>query len=111
MRTTLTPTRTTLTGCRALLHTLSPRVDESLNTEVCGYDNGDCCSCDCTEDRDYLCGTLGYSCVNPDSDCFGEEGQCLCWSLTYGFRATEELDLSPSTLGADVVALTCVGRT
>lgn len=43
------------------------------NTEECGYDEGDCCSCDCSDGGpDIPCGINGFNCVNPDSECFGE---------------------------------------
>ncbi|CAM9990278.1 unnamed protein product [Ectocarpus fasciculatus] len=50
------------------------------NIADCGYDGGDCCSCDCTDVRatasgDYYCDYSGYDCLDVDSACYGEP-QC-----------------------------------
>ena len=55
-------------------------LDESgYNTEVCGWDGGDCCYDTC-EDGLYSCGVIGYYCRDPDSDwnyCTGLESKCV----------------------------------
>ena len=39
------------------------------NTEVCGYDGGDCCPDTCTSKSSYKeCGTDGYACRDPQSN-------------------------------------------
>ncbi|CAM9818998.1 unnamed protein product [Scytosiphon promiscuus] len=40
--------------------------DSTLNTEVCGWDNGDCCKDSCCDGQDYTCKTNGYDCQDPD---------------------------------------------
>ncbi|CAM9650954.1 unnamed protein product [Ectocarpus fasciculatus] len=44
---------------------------EDLNTEVCGYDGGDCCSCTC-EPGDFNCGGQ-YNCIDPDAECVEDD--------------------------------------
>ena len=36
----------------------------ATNTEVCGWDGGDCCECTCV-DGSYTCGESGYDCLDP----------------------------------------------
>ncbi|CAM9832115.1 unnamed protein product [Ectocarpus fasciculatus] len=45
------------------------------NYAECQYDGGDCCECDCTDDRDFPCGENGYVCLDVGSSCYGET-QC-----------------------------------
>lgn len=40
--------------------------DESANVAECGYDQGDCCATTCVSAA-YLCGMVGYDCVDPDA--------------------------------------------
>lgn len=42
--------------------------DSFTNNADCGYDGGDCCTCTCV-DGDFTCGTKGYDCRDPSSDC------------------------------------------
>ncbi|CAM9232379.1 unnamed protein product [Ectocarpus sp. 6 AP-2014] len=44
---------------------------EDLNTEVCGYDGGDCCSCTC-EPGAFNCGG-GYNCIDPEAVCVEDD--------------------------------------
>eukprot|EP00591_Stephanopyxis_turris_P005180 CAMPEP_0195519674 /NCGR_PEP_ID=MMETSP0794_2-20130614/15243_1 /TAXON_ID=515487 /ORGANISM="Stephanopyxis turris, Strain CCMP 815" /LENGTH=180 /DNA_ID=CAMNT_0040648865 /DNA_START=141 /DNA_END=680 /DNA_ORIENTATION=- len=37
------------------------------NTDVCGWDGGDCCSSSCVDGDVYACGDYGYTCLDPDS--------------------------------------------
>ena len=44
------------------------------NTDVCGWDGGDCCASTCTDSVDYNCGDFGFTCLDPNatstaSDC------------------------------------------
>ena len=49
--------------------------DESNNTEVCGWDNGDCCASTCV-DSSITCGLNSpYACLNPQA-CENGEGGC-----------------------------------
>lgn len=41
------------------------------NKAACDYDGGDCCHCDCDEDAVFDCGTSGYDCIDPNSECYG----------------------------------------
>ena len=36
------------------------------NTEVCGFDGGDCCESTCDPDAAYACGSAGYECADPN---------------------------------------------
>ncbi|CAM9823855.1 unnamed protein product [Ectocarpus fasciculatus] len=51
--------------------------DADNNNEECEYDGGDCCSCDCT-DGDYICGSVGYNCLDVGSSCYvcGNDEDC-----------------------------------
>ncbi|CAM9425758.1 unnamed protein product [Ectocarpus sp. 6 AP-2014] len=42
--------------------------DSSNNNSDCDYDGGDCCICDCFDDT-YECGVVGFTCIDPTSDC------------------------------------------
>ncbi|CAN0049063.1 unnamed protein product, partial [Ectocarpus sp. 8 AP-2014] len=45
------------------------------NNELCGYDGGDCCWCDC-DSTEYPCEEEGdprYNCIDPESTCTKEE--------------------------------------
>ncbi|CAM9211959.1 unnamed protein product, partial [Ectocarpus sp. 12 AP-2014] len=45
------------------------------NNELCGYDGGDCCWCDC-DSTEYPCeeeGDPSYNCIDPESTCKEEE--------------------------------------
>ncbi|CAM9719167.1 unnamed protein product [Pylaiella littoralis] len=44
--------------------------DDVLNNEDCGYDDGDCCACECKPYLDYTCSTGGFNCVDPHADTF-----------------------------------------
>ncbi|CAM9716325.1 unnamed protein product [Ectocarpus sp. 12 AP-2014] len=44
---------------------------EDLNTEVCGYDGGDCCSCTC-EPVAFNCGGE-YNCIDPEAVCVEDD--------------------------------------
>ena len=51
--------------------TCHDNIDGCYNTEICGYDGGDCCSDTCEEDvfSTYVhCGLDGYACKDPASD-------------------------------------------
>ncbi|CAN0255216.1 unnamed protein product [Pylaiella littoralis] len=56
-----------------------------LNIADCGYDEGDCCECECGEfiGNSFSCGFAGYNCVDPDADtsCEGTE---ICSDGTEG---------------------------
>lgn len=45
------------------------RCDLINNNDLCDYDGGDCCHCDCVDGSDYSCGDDGFSCVDPTSEC------------------------------------------
>jgi hypothetical protein len=40
--------------------------DADLNTEVCGWDGGDCCEDTCVEGS-YPCGDNGFDCIDPSA--------------------------------------------
>ncbi|CAM9855248.1 unnamed protein product, partial [Laminaria digitata] len=42
--------------------------NDANNNADCGYDGGDCCSCTCVDDLEYLCGEQegGFDCRDPD---------------------------------------------
>ncbi|CBN77678.1 expressed unknown protein [Ectocarpus siliculosus] len=45
------------------------------NNELCGYDGGDCCWCDC-DSTEYPCeeqGDSSYNCIDPETTCKEEE--------------------------------------
>lgn len=45
------------------------RCDSINNNDLCDYDGGDCCHCDCVDGADYSCGDDGFSCIDPTSEC------------------------------------------
>lgn len=72
------------TGRQVPKHKLTPfacflSLPSANNSESCSWDLGDCCSCDCVFDSSSSssCGYYGFECNDPESECFGERGQCL----------------------------------
>jgi hypothetical protein len=52
--------------------------DSINNNADCGYDDGDCCPCDCT-DGTYSCASYGGDCddcVDTGSSCSASQGEC-----------------------------------
>lgn len=74
------------TNCTATLSELGDgKCDLRNNNDACDYDRGDCCSCDCSSTKPYMCGSSssssffsssyfhdGFHCVNPTSICVSE---------------------------------------
>ncbi|CAM9428395.1 unnamed protein product [Laminaria digitata] len=48
--------------------------DEDNNSEICGYDGGDCCACTCvsSDETDNKCGG-NYNCIDPDATCVNDD--------------------------------------
>lgn len=47
-------------------------IDGCYNTEICGYDGGDCCPDTCKNSTDLVgCGSDGYFCIDPKSSEYG----------------------------------------
>ncbi|CAM9941869.1 unnamed protein product [Scytosiphon promiscuus] len=78
----------TPTSCTALFGAVRNGIcDGNLNTEECGYDGGDCCSCTCVDDlggsgssgslRGIIsahrgCGDAGFACIDPSAECMND---------------------------------------
>ena len=43
--------------------------DNENNNEACGWDGNDCCECMCIDGNKYDCGSGGYWCLDPNSEC------------------------------------------
>lgn len=64
-----------MTGPPTFRLTAPPCTTTVFNSAECGYDEGDCCECDCglqleSSSSNFTCGVNGFICVDPASDCF-----------------------------------------
>jgi hypothetical protein len=71
--------------------------DSSNNIEACGYDNGDCCACDCVDGSFYDCDTYGGGACDDPS---GNDGDVECWD---GSMVCAAEDCSEQPGGCDKV--------
>lgn len=84
------------------------RVGSSLVTNasrlvVCtppGYDNGDCCECDCVSTAFYTCGDRGFQCIDPSSTCVGKYVDA--GALTPVYVGTNAYDRRPGSDSNDI---------
>lgn len=68
-------------------------INGCYNTEICGYDGGDCCQDTCEEDifATYVhCGIDGYACRDPASDYCNSALSNLCPSTANGGKVIPE---------------------
>ncbi|CAN0164018.1 unnamed protein product, partial [Ectocarpus sp. 12 AP-2014] len=74
------------------------------NNAECGYDGGDCCSCDCVDTDYYGCGENGYDCQDVDSACYG----CVGDFISDGWCDEENNNAECGYDGGDCCSCDCV---
>eukprot|EP00903_Cladosiphon_okamuranus_P014617 g13555.t1 len=88
--------------------------DSSNNRAECGYDSGDCCSCTCVDTTEYICGSTGFQCVDPDAPCVDDDDvtverleNCDNYSIGNGYCDSENNNALCDYDGGDCCECTC----